>query len=149
MALNAQTILAKYTSGVQNGAANYRLGVTGKGPTWQTNAASDAAEARFAAGIQRAIAARSRQTQVARVSAQTWEQQAINVGAAAYTQSAQKAATNYGAIVNDVIGAASAAQAAAAGIDGSTLAARLQRGPAAATAIHRYWAQRNGVTPEV
>lgn len=149
MPLDASAILARYQRGVQNGSQSYREGVTGKGGTWKTNAQSDQAEARYAAGVQRAAQQKSRQKGVAAVQATDWETAAANIGATNYAASATKAATNYQRVVQDVIGAATAGQNAAAAVPGATIADRLNRSTQSSIAIHRYWAQKKGISPEV
>lgn len=146
---DVQTTLARYQRGVQGGSAAYQEGVRGKGAKWQTAATSDAAEQRFAAGMQRAIADKARQKGVQAVSGADWETAAVNLGAQGYAGAAAKAAQNYSKVVQTVVDAGNAAATAAAAIPGTTLAERLQRGPAAATAVHRLWRQKQGRTPEV
>ena len=149
MALDQQTLIARYQRGVSAGAQSYAEGVTGQGNKWKTNATSDAAEARYANGVNRAVAQRTRQKGVAAVSSATWEQNAREIGSQNYSRSAAKAATNYSAVAGDVIAAAQAGQNAAAALPGQDIASRLQKAVASATQIHRYWAQKKGVTPEV
>lgn len=149
MALDQQTLIARYQRGVSAGAQTYAEGVTGKGNTWKTNATSDAAEARYANGVNRAVANRTRQKGVSAVSSATWETNARELGSQNYARSATKAATNYSAIAGDVIAAAQAGQNAAAAIPGATMVDRLQKAVASATAIHRHWASKKGIQPEV
>lgn len=149
MALDQQTVIARYQRGVQNGATSYREGVTGKGNVWKSAATSDNAEARYAAGVQKAAANKTRQRKLSAVASTDWEQQAINVGANAYSAAATKAATKYSAIAQHVVGAANAAQQAAATITGASIADRLNRAREAQIAAHRYWSQVNGTTPEI
>lgn len=149
MALDQQTLIARYQRGVSNGAQTYREGVTGKGTIWKTNATSDAAEARFAQGITRAVQNRSRQRGVAAVQSTDWETAASQLGAQNYAASATKAATNYSKIAQHVVAAAQASQNAAAAVAGVTMADRLNKSREAAIAQHRYWAQVNGEQPEI
>lgn len=56
----------------------YEMGV--KGASWQAAAASQQAEANFAAGIQKAIGNKSRQKGVAKVSDEEWRNKTITLG---------------------------------------------------------------------
>jgi len=149
MAIDQQTLIARYQRGVSGGATSYREGVTGMGNVWKAAATSEQAEQKYAAGVQKAAANKTRQRELNKVASTDWEQAAINVGANAYAASATQAAINYSKIAANVIGAATAAQQAAAAIPGATITDRLNKAREAQIAAHRYWAQVNGETPEV
>lgn len=147
--VNEQELVERFGRGIQNGSANYQQGVTGAGNKWKDRAASDEAEARYRRGVERAAQQKLRQKQVQAVNAGDWETAAREIGARNYAASAEKARTNYAKVAADVVAAAGAAEQAAAAIAGETMEQRLQRGPAAARAIHRHWARKKGVQPEV
>lgn len=128
----------KFTAGVQNPRR-----------PWKDAASSEDAEKRYAAGVTRAAQQKTRQKVLATKSESDWKDAAINVGAPALAASAAKATTNYGKQLPTILEAGTAAQNAANQISGESMASRLQRGPAAATAVHRIWARKKGITPEV
>jgi hypothetical protein len=78
-----------------------------------------------------------------------WRDAAVSVGAANLAAASERAATNYAKNLPTIMSAASAATAAAMQIDGTTMESRLQRAAAAARAIHRAWAAKKGIQPEV
>ena len=149
MPVNVQQMIDRYKRGISQGGTNYREGVTGKGTTWKTNAASDQAEANYAAGVQKAARDKLRQKGVNAVQGAEWENAASTIGAQNYTASAGKAGDKFSAVAQHVAGAADAAEAAAAQLPGTTIQERMQRSQAAQIAAHRYWANQNGVAPEV
>jgi hypothetical protein len=149
MAKDQQAVLAAFRSGVSTGGTKYQTGVKAAGADWELNAKSDASEQAYAAGVQAAISQRSRQKGLASVTGASWAATAADVGARNYTGAAERAATNYAVQLPDILAAGDAAKAAAKALPGATIAERLQRGPAAAAAIHRAWARKKGLTPQV
>lgn len=149
MAKDPQTVAQMYRSGIAGAGAKYQAGVTAAASDWETAAKSDAAEAAYRAGVERATQTKKRQKALGPVTGGDWARAAQEVGAPNYTRAADRAAQGYERVVGDVLSAGDSAKAAARAIPGVTMADRLQRGPAAAIAIHRYWARKMGVNPEV
>lgn len=149
MPKDQQTVLSNFQRGIQGAGEKYRAGVQSPKRPWKDAASSEESEKRYAAGVARAASQKSRQKAVAQKSEADWRDAAMNVGASNLAGSAQRATDNYAKQVSTVLEAAGAAQQAAAQIDGSTMEGRLQRGPAAARAVHRAWARKKGLTPEV
>jgi hypothetical protein len=149
MPKDAQTILDSFTRGISGASEKYRAGVTSPRRPWKDAAASEDAEKRYAAGVARAASQKTRQKAIASKTEADWKDAALNVGAAALAASAQRASSNYSKQLSTIIEAASAATNAAAQIPGDTMESRLQRGPAAARAVHRAWARKKGINPEV
>jgi hypothetical protein len=149
MAKDPQSVLAAYRAGVSGGGTKYQTGVKASAAQWEQNARSDAAESRYAAGVQAAISQKARQKALSSVSGTSWAATAADVGARNYTGAAERAATNYNVKLPDVLAAGDQAHAAAAALPGDTIAQRVQKAPAAAIQVHRYWAQKKGLTPTV
>lgn len=149
MAKDPQAVLQAYQSGVSGGSGKYTAGVRAAATDWEQQAKSDASEQRYAAGVQRAATQKTRQKALQNVSGAQWAAAAADVGASQYAASASRAATNYNAQLSDILTAGDAAKAAARSIAGATMADRLQRSVAAATAVHRHWARKRGIQPEV
>jgi len=148
MAKDQQAVLDKFKRGLAGAAQSYRDGIANPKRPWKESTQSEAAEARYSAGVQKAISNKSRQKGVARVSEGDWKEAATNVGAPALAASATRAGDNYAKVVGKVLAAGEAARAAAAQITGATLQERLQRSTVAAIAVHRAWAREKGETPE-
>ena len=149
MAKDQQSVLEKFRRGMSGASENYRVGIASPKRPWKEAAQSEEAEARYAAGVQRAAANKSRQKAVSKVSESDWRDAAINVGAANLAASASKAADNYAKVVGTVLAAGEAASNAAASMPGTTISERLERSRAAAVAVHRTWAREKGEQPEV
>lgn len=149
MAKDPQAVLQAFRSGVSTGGTKYQTGVKASATAWEQNARSEASESRWAAGVQAAITQKSRQKALTNVSGTSWAAVAADVGARNYASAADRAATNYATKLPDVLAAGDAAKSAANALPGDTIAQRLQKGPAAAAQVHRYWAQKKGVTPQV
>lgn len=149
MAKDPQTVASLYRQGVAGGGAKYQAGVTAAASDWETQAKSDGAEAAYAAGVARAAQEKARQKALQNVSGSEWAKAASEVGASNYTAAAGRAATKFEAQIPDILAAGESAKSAARAIDGATMQSRLQRATAAATAVHRHWARKKGVTPEV
>jgi len=149
MAKDPQAVLQSYQSGVSGGSGKYATGVRASAADWEQQAKSDASEQRYAAGVQRAVAQKTRQKALGAVSGAEWAAAAADVGASQYAASATRAATNYNKQLPDILTAGDAAKSAARQISGATMADRLQRSVAAATAVHRHWARKRGIQPEV
>lgn len=144
-----QVILERFRRGLQGGSQKYTEGVQSPKRPWKESASSDQAEKRYAAGVTRAASQKSRQKAVASMSEEDWRTAAVQVGAANLAAASERAATNYAKNLPTIMSAASAATAAAMQIDGTTMESRLQRAAAAARAIHRAWATKKGIQPEV
>lgn len=144
-----QTVLQLYQTGIQNAGPKYQAGVRAAGTDWEQRAKSDAAEAAYSAGVARAAQQKSRQKALASVTGAQWVTAAAETGATNYTRAAPLAAQHFATQVNEVLAAGEEAKQAALAIPGVTLADRLQRPVAAATAVHRHWARKKGLTPEV
>jgi hypothetical protein len=99
--------------------------------------------------VARAAQQKARQKALANVTGAQWATAAADVGASQYAQSAARAAQNYQQQLGDVLAAGDSAKAAARAIPGTTMADRMQRAVASATAVHRHWARKKGVQPEV
>ncbi len=149
MAKDPQAVLQAFQQGVSTGGTKYQTGVRAAGTVWEQNAKSDASESAYAAGVQNAVTQRSRQKALANVTGANWAAAAADVGARNYTAAAPLAAQHYQTQIPDILAAGTDAQAAARAIPGATVAERIQRAPAAATAVHRYWARKRGLTPQV
>jgi hypothetical protein len=149
MAKDPAAVLAAFRQGVSTGGTKYQTGVKSAGTDWEQNAKSDASEAAYAAGVQNAISQKSRQKGLANVTGAQWANTAADIGARNYTGAAERAAQNYAVQLPNVLTAGDAAKAAARALPGATIAERLQRGPAAAAAVHRTWARIKGQTPQV
>ena len=72
-------ITKNFVDGASRAPAKYKQGV--QRADWQTNAASESAEANYAAGVQEAVGLKSRQVGVQRVSNADWQNAAANKGA--------------------------------------------------------------------
>jgi len=149
MAKDPQVVAQLYRSGVAGGAPKYKAGVSAAASDWESNAKSEASEANYAAGVARAAADKSRQKALQNVSGTEWAKAAADVGSGNYAAAAGRAAVKFEQNIPDILAAGDAAKAAAKAIPGTTMEQRLQRGPAAATAVHRHWARKKGTTPEV
>jgi len=149
MAKDPQTVAALYRQGITNAGAKYQAGVNSAASEWETQAKSDGAESAYRAGVERAAQQKTRQKALGRVSGGDWARAAVEVGAPNYTRSADRAATRFESQVADVIAAGESARQASKAIAGVTMQDRLQRAAAAATAVHRHWARKKGITPEV
>jgi len=149
MAKDPQMVAQLYRQGITNAGAKYQAGVTSASADWEAAAKSDAAEAAYRSGVERAAQQKTRQKALGRVSGGDWARSAIEVGAPNYTRSADRAAIRFEAQVADVLSAGEAAKQAAKAIPGVTMADRLQRAAAAATAVHRHWARKKGINPEI
>jgi hypothetical protein len=149
MAKDPQAVLQLYQTGIQQAGPKYQAGVRAAGADWEQAAKSDAAEQAYAAGVARAASQKTRQKALASVSGSAWVQAAAEVGATNYTRAAPVAAQKFAVALPDVLAAGDEAKAAARAIPGVTLADRLQRPVAAAVAVHRHWARKKGITPEV
>lgn len=149
MAKDPQVVLQLYTAGVQSAGPKYQAGVRAASTDWEQAAKSDNAEAAYANGVARAAAQKSRQKALQSVTGASWAAAAADVGASNYTRAAPQAATKFQVQLPTILQAGDAAKAAARAIPGVTMADRLQRAVAAATVVHRTWAVKKGVTPEV
>lgn len=149
MPKDQQAVIEKFRRGMSGAAENYRLGIMNPKRPWKESAQSEEAEARYAAGVQRAAQQKSRQKAVARVSESDWRDAAVNVGAGALAASATKAGDNYAKVVGTVLAAGDAASQAAAQLPGTSISERLERARAAAVAVHRTWSREKGEQPEV
>lgn len=85
--------------------SRYEAGV--RAADWQTKAASDQAEQNYAAGVQKAIAAKSRQNKIRNVSNTDWQNAAATKGAPIIgdriRQAVPKWAANWGPIYDSVV----------------------------------------------
>ena len=73
-------ITKNFIDGASRAPAKYKQGV--QRADWQTNAASESAESNFAAGVQDAVARKTRQQGVQKVSNADWQRAAADKGAA-------------------------------------------------------------------
>jgi len=149
MAKDPQTVAALYRSGIAGAGSKYQAGVAAAASDWETSAKSDNAEAAYAAGVARAASEKTRQKGLQKVSGSDWARAAAEVGAGNYTRAADRATANFESQIPDILAAGESAKAAAKAIAGVTMADRIQRAPAAAMAVHRHWARKKGINPEV
>lgn len=77
-------ITANYIASTNQVPQKYQQGV--QGAEWQAAAASEQAEANYAAGVQEAASNKSRQTGINKVSNQAWQSAAANKGATRIAQ---------------------------------------------------------------
>jgi hypothetical protein len=131
-----QQIAEKYQRGVAGAGNDYATGVQSPNKSWAS--ATQASAARWGAGIQQAIQAKSFETGVQKAGDQKWQTNALNKGAQRYTAAAGDAAAAYAQVADRVMGAAAAAQAAVANMPNTSLEQRLARSAAAARAISAY-----------
>jgi len=149
MAKDPQTVAALYRSGIQGAGAKYQAGVNAASGEWEAGAKSDAAEAAYRAGVERAAQVKSRQKALGSVSGSDWAKAAADIGAPNYTRSADRASIKFERQVPDILAAGDAAKTAAKAISGVTMSDRISRASAAAIAVHRHWSRKKGIQPEV
>ena len=90
-------ITKNFVDGASRAPAKYKAGVSRA--DWQTNAASESAEANYAAGVSEAVGNKTRQSGVQKVSNADWQRAAADKGAArigpGMSASAGKQAANW------------------------------------------------------
>jgi hypothetical protein len=149
MAKDPQTVAQLYRQGVAQGGTKYQAGVGAAAQDWETQARSEAAETAYAAGVARAAQQKIRQKALQSVSGSDWAKAASTTGASNYTGAATRAAEKFEKQIPDILSAGEAAKQASRAIDGSTMESRLRRSVEAAKAVHRHWARKKGIQPEV
>lgn len=149
MAKDPQTVARLYRDGVAGAGAKYQAGVVAAAGEWEAAAKSEEAEEAYAAGVARAAQQKSRQKALQHVSGSEWATAAKEVGASNYTAASGRAAAKFEAQIPDILAAGDAAKAASKAISGATMEQRLRKSTEAAKTVHRYWARKKGIQPEV
>lgn len=134
---DAGQIAEKYGRGVAGAGADYSAGVSNPSRPWSQ--ATQAGQARWAAGVQNAITNKSFARGVAQAGDAKWQNAAVNKGAQRYQAAAQDAQAAYSQVAGKIMTAASAAQSAVANLPNETLEQRIARSAAAQRAISNAW----------
>jgi len=71
--------------------------------SWKAYASSDAAQTNWNAGVQAAIAKKAYQTQVSKVSDETWKADTVSIGVPRYAQGVQAAAPKMEAVMGKLL----------------------------------------------
>jgi len=71
--------------------------------SWKTYAASDTAQANWAAGVQAAITKKAYQTQIGKVSEDVWKTDTVAIGVPRYAQGVQAAAPKMEAVMGKLL----------------------------------------------
>jgi hypothetical protein len=136
----AEQVVDKFRRGVAGAGTDYANGVANPSRPWAQ--ATVAGQARYEAGVQKAISNKSFAKGVQAAGDAKWSEAAQTKGAARFAQAADQAATAYQKVAGDVMAAANAARAKALSMPDTSLEARIQRSVEAQKATSTFWASR-------
>jgi hypothetical protein len=133
-------IVNKYKTSVGAAGGDYAAGVAAPSRPWAQ--ATVAGQARYEAGVQKAISEKRFAKGVQAAGDAKWSENAQSKGAQRYTAAASDAATAYAKVAGDVIAAGQAARSKAISMPDTSLEARIQRSVEAQKATSAFWASR-------
>jgi len=93
--------VANWTSRAANAAQFYGSQV--QAASWKAYASSDAAQTNWTAGVQAAITKKAYQTQVSKVSDETWKADTVSIGVPRYAQGVQAAAPKMEVVMSKLL----------------------------------------------
>ena len=132
-----EQIIEKYQRNVSAAGQDYTAGVLSPSRDWAQSTA--AAEPRWKASLQEAMAKGKFGRGVAKAGTPKWQEAASTVGAERYIAAAPRAAQQFAAQAGKIIQAGNAAREAAGRLPNTTKEQRIQRAVAAMNAVSAFW----------